>query len=59
MIDIAHAGRGNSIARCGYAGKGRVEESQRSDDVSIPAQRSAGRAAQLMHAFFQARGHDG
>ena len=46
---------------------GRVEESQRNDeeqaepapDVSIPAQRNSGRAAQLRHAFFQARGHDG
>jgi hypothetical protein len=28
-------------------------------DVSIPAQRSSRRAAQLMQAFFQARGHDG
>jgi hypothetical protein len=32
---------------------------ERSHDVSIPAQRSTGLAAQLMHAFFQARGHDG
>jgi hypothetical protein len=52
----------------------RVEESQRSGEEPgapgsgghahtepsrIPAQRSSGRAAQLMHAFFQARTHDG
>jgi hypothetical protein len=52
----------------------RVEESQRSaeevdapgpgdqartEPSRIPAQRSSGRAAQLRHAFFQARAHDG
>jgi hypothetical protein len=51
----------------------RVEESQRSGEEPgapghanrahtepsrIPAQRSSGRAAQLMYAFFQARAHD-
>jgi hypothetical protein len=40
----------------GRANRGQAAPSR---DVSIPAQRSSRRAAQLMHAFFQGRGHVG
>jgi hypothetical protein len=43
----------------GPGGPANRTQAERSRDVSIPAQRSTGLAAQLMHAFFQARGHDG
>jgi hypothetical protein len=40
---------------------GRADRTQAAPprEVSIPAQRISGRAAQLMHAVFQARGRDG
>jgi hypothetical protein len=43
----------------GAPGQANRTQAEPSHDLSIPAQRSSGRAAQLMHAFFQARGHDG
>jgi hypothetical protein len=43
----------------GAPGPGGQANRSQAENVSIPAQRSAGRAAQLMHAFFPARGRDG
>jgi hypothetical protein len=43
----------------GPGGRANRTQAAPSRDVSIPAQRSSGRAAQLVNAFFQARGRDG
>jgi hypothetical protein len=43
----------------GPGGRANRTQAAPSRDVSIPAQRSSGRAAQLVHGFFQARGRDG
>jgi len=43
----------------GPGGQAHRSRAEPGHDVSIPAQRSSGRAAQLRDAFFQARGHDG
>jgi hypothetical protein len=43
----------------GPGGRANRTQAAPSRDVSIPAQRSSGRAAQLVYGFFQARGRDG
>jgi hypothetical protein len=43
----------------GPGGQAARAQTEPSRDLSVPAQRSSGRAAQLRHVFFLARGHDG